>query len=148
MRKTRFILHIVGDGYEKNKLKKLVKSLKLVNKVKFHGLNKKIFPLLKKCNLYINSSYFEGFPNSVAEAAYLGIPVIASQSHGGINEILSYGKFGTIYKNNHIELSKKIKNYIKNPKPFLNKAKLAKKNVMKFNLQNNIKNYEKLFITI
>jgi len=145
LREEKIMLHIIGDGYEKKNLEKLVRNLQLIKNVKFHGLNKNVFTILKKCNLYVNSSYFEGFPNSVAEAAYFGIPVIASQSYGGINEILSNGKFGTIYQNSHLELSNKIKNYIKNPKPFIYKAKLAQKNILKFNLVNNIKNYEKLF---
>ena len=148
IKKEKFILNIVGDGPEKDKIKKLVKNLKLTDKVKFYGHNKQVFTILKKCNLYINSSYFEGFPNSVVEACCLEIPVIASQSHGGINEILSNGKFGTIYSNNYSELSKKIQNFINKPKLFLDKAKLAKKNVMKFNLKNNIKNFENLFIKI
>ena len=144
LHKKRFILHIVGDGYEKNKLKKLVKNLELVNNVKFHGLNKKIFPLLKKCNLYINSSYFEGFPNSVVEAANLGIPVIASQSHGGINEILLNGKCGTIYSKGYKNLASKIKKFSKNPKTFIDKAKMAKKNILRFNILNHKKKFENL----
>ena len=91
---------------------------------------------------------FEGFPNSVVEAAYLEIPIIASQSYGGINEILSGGRFGTIYSNNYLNLATKIENFIKYPKPFLIKAKLAKTNSLKFNLKNNIINFENLFMKI
>lgn len=143
--KKNIILNIVGDGPEKNYLKKITKKLNLNNIVKFHGHQKKVFKILKKSDLYINSSYFEGFPNSVVEAAYLGIPIISSQSHGGINEILLNGKFGEIYYNGHSDLASKIKNYIDDPKKFLKKAKLAKKYVLKFNLSNNKKKYENLF---
>ena len=139
------ILNIIGDGPEKNYLKKITKKLNLNNNVKFHGHQKKIFKLLSKSDLYINSSYFEGFPNSVVEAASLGIPIISSQSHGGINEILSNGKFGEIYYNGYFELASKIKNYIKDPKILIKKAKLAKKNVLRFNLKNHKKKFENLF---
>ena len=70
---------------------------KLGKKVKLIGFKKNPYDYLMKADLYINSSYFEGFPNSVVEAAHIGLPIIASQSHGGINEILSGGKGGTIY---------------------------------------------------
>ena len=43
---------------------------------------------LKKIDIFINCSYFEGFPNSVVESLANGTPVLASQSFGGINEII------------------------------------------------------------
>ena len=144
IKKKDFMLNIIGDGPERDGLINLVKNLELDKKVKFHGHNEYIFKNLKKNNLYINSSFFEGFPNSVVEAAYLGIPIISSQSHGGINEILSRGKFGTIYSNGYLELSAKIKEFIAHPKKFIEKAKFAKKNVVKFNLKNHTQNFEDL----
>ena len=82
-----------------------------------------------KADLYINSSYFEGFPNSVVEAAQVGLPIIASQSHGGINEILSNGKGGTIYKNSQ-ELKKLIEKFTNNQKSFVKKSIIAQKNLL------------------
>ncbi len=145
VKEKNIILNIIGDGPEKNYLKEITKKLNLNKNVKFHGHKKKIFKLLIKSDLYINASYFEGFPNSVVEAASLGIPVISSQSHGGINEILSNGKFGEIYYNGYFDLASKIKNYINDPKIFIQKAKLAQKNVLKFNLNNHKKKFENLF---
>ena len=97
-----------------------------------------------KTHLYINSSYFEGFPNSVVEAANLEVPIISSQSHGGINEILLNGKCGTIYNGGYKNLAFEIKRYLENPEIFYKKVRLAKKNVAKFNLINHQKKFEKL----
>ena len=77
-------LLIAGDGIEKLKLKQLSEKLNISGKIKYFGFMKDIKPLLKLSNLYINTSYFEGFPNSVVEAINYGIPVICSQSHGGM----------------------------------------------------------------
>jgi glycosyltransferase involved in cell wall biosynthesis len=145
VKEKNIILNIIGDGPEKKYLKEITKKLNLNNKVKFHGHQKKIFKLLSKSDLYINTSYFEGFPNSVVEAASMGIPIISSQSHGGINEILSNGKFGEIYHGGYFDLASKIKNYINDPQIFIRRAKLAKKNVLKFNLKNHKKKFENLF---
>ena len=144
LKNKNFFFHIVGEGPEKNKLAILAKTLGLHNKVKFYGYRKKISNILKKSNLYINSSLFEGFPNSVVEAADLGVPIISSQSFGGINEILSYGKCGTIYNGGYLILRKKIDNFINNPKKFFEKTKLAKINVAKFNIQNHTNKFENL----
>ena len=47
--------------------------------------------LLLKSDLYVCSSDFEGFPNTVVEAINYRLPVISTRSHGGINEILLNG---------------------------------------------------------
>jgi glycosyltransferase involved in cell wall biosynthesis len=121
-------LLIAGDGIEKLKLKQLSEKLNISSKIKYLGFLKDIKPLLKLSNLYVNTSYFEGFPNSVVEAINYGIPVICSQSHGGINEILLNGKCGTIFNNaNAFELANKIEQYYNNPKEYFLKTRLAKK---------------------
>ena len=139
-------LLIAGDGIEKLKLKQLSEKLNISGKIKYFGFMKDIKPLLKLSNLYINTSYFEGFPNSVVEAINYGIPVICSQSHGGINEILLHGKCGTIFNNgNSFDLAGKIEEYYNNPKKYFLKTKLAKKNIKRFTLRKNIMGYENLF---
>ena len=139
-------LLIAGKGIEKLKLKLLSKKLNISSKIKYFGFLKDVKPILKLSNLYVNTSYFEGFPNSVVEAINHGIPVICSQSHGGINEILLNGKCGTIFDNgNSFELANKIEEYYNNPKEYFSKTKLAKKNIKRFTLRKNILDYENLF---
>jgi glycosyltransferase involved in cell wall biosynthesis len=139
-------LLIIGDGIEKLKLKQLSEKLNISNKIKYLGFLKDVKPILKLSNLYVNTSYFEGFPNSVVEAMNHGIPVICSQSHGGINEILLNGKCGTIFDNrNPLDLATKIEEYYYNPKKYFLKTKLAKKNIKRFTLRKNILSYENLF---
>jgi glycosyltransferase involved in cell wall biosynthesis len=143
---NNYKLLIVGDGIEKLKLKQLSEKLNISSKIKFLGWLKDVNPILKLSNLYVNSSYFEGFPNGVAEAINHGIPVICSQSHGGINEILLNGKCGTIFNNgNSFDLASKIEEYYNNPKEYFLKTKLAKKNIKRFTLRKNILGYENLF---
>ena len=122
-----FEVKIIGDGPEKARLKNLIERLDLNKSVKLLGFKENIYEYLKKTDLYINTSYFEGFPNSVVEAAYCGIPIISSQSHGGINEILSNGKGGIIYQNGPNELAKEIKKFYLNKSILRKKAAYAKK---------------------
>lgn len=136
--------NIIGDGPEKKFLKNLSKKLHLDKNVKFYGHQNNIEKFLLKTDLYINSSHFEGFPNSVAEAVNFGIPVICSQSHGGINEILMNGKAGTIFHSDYKNLANEIKKFLNNPDNFYKKAKIAKKNISKFSLENHKINFENL----
>ena len=141
--KKRISFYIIGIGSEKSGITKFIKSLNLESKVKLIGFKKNPYDYLLKADLYINSSYFEGFPNSVVEAAHVGLPVIASQSHGGINEILLKGRGGTIYRDTH-ELKRSIEKFIDDPKIFLKKSIIAKKNSSQFNLKNHVTRFEKI----
>ena len=134
-------LNIIGNGPEKKNIIFQINRLQLNKKIKLVGYKKNPMKFLSKYDLYINTSYFEGFPNSVVEAASIGLPIIASQSHGGINEILLNGKAGVIY-NSTKQLEKNILKFIQNRKPFYSKAKIAKKNVNKFILKNHVKKFE------
>ena len=101
--------------------------------------------LLKNSDLYINSSDFEGFPNSVVEAINYSVQVIATKSHGGIYEILGYGKNGFLFaKKNKSQLKNLIISYFKNGSIFQKKALLAHKNLNKFSTRKTINKLERL----
>ena len=147
--KNNLKLKIVGDGPELENLKKLITSLKLEKNVIFLG---KIHPnkiklIIKDFDYFINSSDFEGFPNSVVEAISSGIPVIASQSHGGINEIIKNKNFGIIY-NNDFELEIILKKIIGKKISFKKNKILFENHLKIFSVNNNVQKYSNLFLNI
>ena len=78
------------------------------------------------------------------EALSSNLPVLASQSYGGINEILPNKKYGIIYKNNE-ELYyylKKLSN--SNLKISFTKSEIFN-HLNKFSEKKNLLNYDKLF---
>ena len=87
----------------------------LEKKIKFNGYTENISYYLKQSHLYINSSLFEGFPNSVVEAINYNLPIISSQSFGGINDILPNENYGSIIENfNENSLSRTIELFYNN----------------------------------
>ena len=66
----KFSLNIVGDGVLKKKLKKLIDKLNV--KTKIIPYSKKAKKFLIESDIYICSSDFEGFPNTVVEAINYG----------------------------------------------------------------------------
>lgn len=89
-----------NDGYF-NRIKRLVKSLGLRNKVKFWGFvsQKKKFELLAKSYLLINPSIHEGWGLVNIEANSVGTPVVAYGSAGLVDSV-SDGFSGLLVKNN------------------------------------------------
>ncbi len=99
-------LTIAGDGPEKERLKKLAANLP----VKFLGRveNTKIPQLLKKHDLFIRPSRFEGFGSSFIEAMAAGLPIIGTPV-GGIVDFLTDNKTGFLVPvDNPTALAKKI----------------------------------------
>ena len=143
-KKLNFKFIILGEGPLENSLKSKVgfKNSK-IKILRFSKKREKFF--LKNSDLYINSSDFEGFPNSVVDAINYSMPVIASKSHGGIYEILNFGKNGFLYDlKNKSQLEKLIFLFCKNKTIFQKKAFLAHKNLEKFSPKKTITKFEKL----
>jgi glycosyltransferase involved in cell wall biosynthesis len=141
-----FKLFILGNGPEKKRLIKFVRNNKLNNKIKFFPHTDNLSEFYRSSDLFINSSDFEGFPNAVVEAINYNLPVICSNSGGGIKEILLNGKGGTIFDSkDYLELSRKINFFRENPNSFYKKLILAKKNINKFTLKKNVVSYNSIF---
>lgn len=89
-----FVYYIIGDGPEKEDLKKLAVSLGISNQVHFTGTQDQPFAGKEDSHLYLMGSLYEGFPNAVMEANALGIPAVAKNAPGGISEIIKEGDNG------------------------------------------------------
>ena len=102
---------------------------------------------MQRFDYLINTSDFEGFPNSVVEAMSSGIPIIASQSFGGINEIIKDKKFGIIY-NRKRDLKKVLNKILTNKTSFnINRYKVYN-HLKNFSEKKNTEKYKKLLLDI
>jgi len=103
-------LLILGIGELEIKLKKLVKDLKIEDKIKFIGFidYKNLPKYLKISNLFIRPSLSEGLGNAFLEAMAAGIPIIGTPV-GGIPDFLIDRETGLFCKiQNPDDLAEKI----------------------------------------
>jgi len=93
-------LVLVGDGELKDQLTELAAGLGLKAftgadapppdaDVYFTGFRENPFPFLAKARLFVFTSLWEGFPNSLVEAMACGVPVMAADCSSGPREIIS-----------------------------------------------------------
>ncbi len=82
-------LAILGQGELEQYLKKLVKDLNLEKDVLFLGWQKNPFKYLAKSDIFVLTSFFEGFGNVLTEAMACGLPIISSDCPCGPREILA-----------------------------------------------------------
>ena len=81
-------LVIFGRGKEKEYLQKLINELKLNENVFLLDFVSNPYKYLKKSEIFVCSSLFEGCSNSILEAMAVGLPIIATDCDYGNREIL------------------------------------------------------------
>ena len=74
------ILVLAGNGILEEKIKNIVDTLPCHNNVKFLGVRRDIDELMSGADLFIMTSFFEGFPVTAVEAETSGLPCLYSNS--------------------------------------------------------------------
>jgi glycosyltransferase involved in cell wall biosynthesis len=132
---------IIGKGMLKNRLNDLIKKFNLKKKIKLVGYQNNPYKYIKKADIFVLTSIFEGHPNVLIEAQYLKKFIISSNCPTGPREILNNGQFGNLFKvKDYKELSMLLIKYKKNS---INSSKiqLGYKNLIKYNLTKNCEIY-------
>lgn len=84
-------LLILGQGELENYLKDLVENLGLNDNVVFLGYQKNPFKYIRKSDLFVFSSLYEGFGNVIIESMACNTPIISTDCRSGPREILAPG---------------------------------------------------------
>ena len=107
-------LFIAGDGPDKEKLSKLIKDLRLKDRIFLLGKmdRKDLINIIQVCEIFILNTSFESFSFQIVEAMLSGIPVI-STNIGNISEIIDDGEEGLLVSpNNKKEILEAIKKLV------------------------------------
>lgn len=75
------VLHIVGDGAERQRLERAASALESAESVVFHGNveHDAVLRILQTCDIFVFPTQTkEGFPKAVLEAMACGLPVVAT----------------------------------------------------------------------
>jgi len=93
-------LIILGEGDEKNKLKNICKSKKIIEHVEFKGQVENVYSYMKKASFFVLSSLWEEPGFVIIEAGFCNLFVISSDCENGPVEFLNNGKGGILYESN------------------------------------------------
>lgn len=134
-------LLLVGEGERRSEIEKLVKELKLEQRVIFAGFQINPYPLIKNAKALILSSQNEGFGNVLVEAMILGTKIASTNAPVGPEEILGEEFKQFLSKvNNYNDLSENINNLLSS------KTNIKEKYFNKFNKENILKKYKNLLV--
>jgi glycosyltransferase involved in cell wall biosynthesis len=89
-------LVVLGKGPEKSSLDSTIKDLDLGNRVALPGYVQNPYKYMARSSVFVLSSLYEGFPNSLLEAFSLGVPSVATLCPTGPAEIITDGVNGLL----------------------------------------------------
>lgn len=142
-------LVILGNGEMKNELEKLALELDISDNVIFPGFQLNPYRFIARSNLFVLSSLYEGFPNSLLEAMACGIPVVSTNCSSGPKEIINNGESGLLVPPKDVQaMANSILQVLTNRKLSLNLTESGLKRVKDFAVKRIIKKYEQLFLSI
>lgn len=104
----------VGDGPDMPKVKSRIDELKLNDAVIPIGVRTNPYPYMKACDVYVQTSRFEGFGLTVGEAKILHKPIVSTNFTVVTNQLID-GKNGLIAEMNPESLSTAIIKMLKDP---------------------------------
>ncbi len=135
-------LLLVGYGPERENIINFVNKNKLSKKIKILDFQINPYKYIKKSDILILSSKYEGLPNVLLEALSLKKFIISSNCPTGPKEILDNGKYGFLFNvGDHIDLSKKIIKYSKSTSTYNKMCLLGFKSLNRFDYETNCNKY-------
>lgn len=145
--KVQFKLIIMGKGKNKKLLNDYITINDLQKNIKLIDYKQNPYPYIKKSDVFILSSKFEGLPNVLLEAQFLKKTIISTNCPTGPREILLDGKAGFLFKVGNVKQLQDMIVYVndkKNKKIIKQKINIGFKSMARFNFDQNINKYFKL----
>jgi len=136
---------LIGDGKDYKKILQHIKKLKLGSSIRLLKWQNNIGKFLKKSDVFIFSSNYEGFPYVIIEAMSYGLPVISTDTPYGPGEILDNGKYGyLVTMKNDIKMAKYMYDLLTNKKKYRYFSLKSLERVKYFSLSKMLEAYIKL----
>jgi glycosyltransferase involved in cell wall biosynthesis len=105
-------LYLIGKGELEDEYIKIIKEQNLERYVTLVGYKTNPYKYVKSCDLFVCSSYSEGFSTAVTESLIVGTPVVTTLC-SGMEELLGYNnEYGIITDNNDDALYEGIKSLV------------------------------------
>lgn len=138
-------VYILGVGEEQESIEHYLKENNLTDSFVFLGYRTNPYKYVKQADLYVCSSYSEGFSTSVTESLIVGTPVVTTFC-SGMQELLGYNnEYGIVTENDENSLYEGVKKILTEKGLLENYAEQAKERGRKFDKAVTVKSVEDMF---
>ncbi len=143
---SEWTLKIVGDGPMLMSLRELCNELDLCSRVQFIPASQNVREIYLDSSIVVLTSLQEGFPMTLIEAQYFGIPIISYSCSSGPRSIISDSKNGFLVPMLNKEVfADRLLFLIKNPDQLKEMGRNAKEVSKSFEVDSVIPQWEYLF---
>lgn len=132
---------IMGDGKEKENIKKIIAETNLGDTVKILDFQTNPYKYIAHSDVYVCSSYAEGYSTAVSESVALNVPVITTEC-SGMREIFGENECGIICENSEDGLYNAMKKVLNDPSLLKKFSAEEKKRANDFSLKKRMKAIE------
>lgn len=133
-------LMILGCGEEQDSLQSYIKENGLEDYVYMVGFVHNPYPFVKSADIYVCSSYAEGYNTAVTEALILGKAVVSTEVSGIREQLGEYSEYGIITENSGNGIYKGLSEMCK-VESFRKYQESAQRLSERYNLQNQMKDF-------
>lgn len=105
--------YIIGEGNERKNLEELIQSNNLTESFFLLGADANPYPYMRACDIYVQTSLFEGLGLTLIEASYLNKPIV-STNFPTVYGILKDEETGLIAEMNAASIANKVERLINN----------------------------------
>ena len=133
-----------GEGPDRPLLEGLVRNHGVAGKIRLPGVTANPWPLMKKAELLVSVSNYEGCPNVVLEAMACGCPVVVSNIPAH-REILDEASALLVNPDDPEKIAQAIRTALSAPDEAQRRARLAKEKVMGRSIAAMGQKYEALY---
>lgn len=139
-------VYILGIGEEQPALEKYLKENNLTESFIFLGYNTNPYKYVKNCDLYVCSSYSEGFSTSVTEALIVGTAVVTTLCSGMQEMLGENDEYGIVTENSEDALYEGIKKMLTTPDMLSDYSRRAKERGKAFSTEKTTKAVEEMLM--
>lgn len=141
-------LNILGEGNRYELLKETVNKFELTKQVVFLGYHTNPYKYVAKCDLFVCSSFSEGFSTAATEALIVGTPVCTVEVSGMKEMLGENNEYGIVTENNEEALYEGIKMLLDNPDLLAHYKNQAQIRGKEFSTEKTVKAVEEMLLDL
>lgn len=139
-------LAIFGDGPERDALVELSRELNISNQVILPGFSHSLHIVMRRAQMFVLSSRYEGMPNALAEAMACGAACISLDCPAGPAELISHGRNGLLVPPEDVEgLTSAMEFMMQNEESRRRMGDAAEKSMSIYSIEETVNRWDELF---
>lgn len=140
--------YILGTGAEQENLQKQIDENGLSESVTLLGYQTNPYKYVSKCDLFVCSSFSEGFSTAATESLIVGTPVCTVEVSGMKEMLGENNEYGIVTNNDEESLYQGIKQLIDDPALLSHYREMAKERAKAFTTAETVKAVEEMLLNL